>query len=332
MTARLLVRKVLVSALFAFALLAVVPCRAASTLTLAHIYAPEHPTAKACQFFADAVKSRSRGRLLINVYGEASMGNQTPILHSLRNGSLDLAVLSQGSLSAIVPEFNALGLPYLFPSQTTAWRVLEGPIGQQLVHKLNAKGVVLLGYQNIEIRQLSNSVRPILRPADLVGLKIRVPPDPLAGEVISALGGKPQEINFSDMYKAMQQGVVDGQENPLLNFQTYRLYEVQKYISLTGHKYSIYALLMNKGSLEALSVADREIIRGAARDAALYQRALVRTAEDDAARDLAARGVRISRVDIRPFVIASAVVYDKWYASPIGGFVRSLVQAVQERE
>jgi len=321
------------AALFFFVLTTAVPCHAATTLTLAHVYPPGHPTAKACQRFADTVKTRSQGRILIKLYDEASMGHQTPILQSMKNGSLDLAVLSQGSLSDIVPEFNALGLPYLFRDPATAKRVLDGIIGQQLVQKLAAKGFVMLSFLNIEIRQLSNSVHPIINPADLVGLKIRIPPDPLAAEVISALGGKPQEINFSDLYKALKYNVVDGQENPLSNFQTYKLYEVQKYVSLTGHKYSIYALLIGASAWDALTVTDREIVRIAANEAASYLRALTLHADAEAYRYLAALGVRINEVDTKPFVAATAPIYEKWYASPIGDFVRAVVaQAAQGQE
>jgi len=232
-----------------------------------------------------------------------------------------------------VPEFNALGLPYLFRDPAAAWRVLDGSLGQQLVQKLAAKGFVVLSFLDIEIRQLSNSVRPVLQPADLVGLRIRIPPDPLAADVISALGGQPQEINFSDLYKALKLGVVDGQENPLSNFQTYRFYEVQQYLSLTGHKYSIYALLISKAAWDPLAVADREMVRRAAHEAAGYQQELTRNADAEAYRQLVERGVRIDKVDTQPFAAATAPIYDTWYASPIGDFVRAVVaQAAQGEE
>jgi len=260
------------------------------------------------------------------------MGNQTAILQSLKNGSLDFSVLSQGVVSAIVPEFNALGLPYLFPDTDTAWRVLDGAVGQQLVQKSATRGLVVLSFWDMEIRQISNSVRPIMKPADLVGLRIRIPPDRLAADFVSALGGKSQEINFSDLYKALQYGVVDGQDHPLVNFQTARLYEVQKFISLTGHRYSVYSFLMSKLAWDGLSAADKEIVMAAAKEATRYQRALIQNAEEEAYRDLVARGVRINKVDIRPFITATAPIYDKWYASPIGDFVRAVVKAAQGKQ
>jgi tripartite ATP-independent transporter DctP family solute receptor len=324
--------KTLVHAAIVVLAFTAMPCRAVTTLSLAHIYAPEHPTAKASQRFSDLVKAHSQGRVLVNLYPEATMGNQTAIVQSLKNGSLDLSILSQGVVADIVPEFNALGLPYLFQNPAAAWRVLDGPIGQQLMQKSAAAGLVVLDFWNIEVRHFSNSVRPIFKPADLVGLKIRTPPDQMTVDVVSALGGKPKDFNYSILYKALQSGLVDGQDNPLVNFQSSRLYDVQKFISLTGHKFAVHSFLMGKSSWDKLSVADREIIRTAALEATRYQRELCRTAEAEAYRDLLARGVRINKVDTKPFVTATAPVYDKWYASPIGDFVRTVVQAARERQ
>ena len=320
-----MLRVILVISLFI-----VLPCRATTQLILAHIYASDHPKAKACQYFSRLVRERSSGRVRIVVFGEASMGNQTPILRSMQNGSLDMAILSQGSLSAIVPEFNALGLPYLFPDEAAAWRVLDGHIGKELARKLEERGIVLLDFLDIETRQLSNSVRPVAKPEDLAGLRIRVPPDPLAGEVISAFGGTPREVNFSDLYDVLKDGVVDGQENPLFNFYAYKLYEVQKFVSLTGHKNTIYSLLIRKASLDALSSADQEIVRTAARDAARYLRESARDAEEDASRKLRALGGRIDKVEMKSFVAATAPVYARWYAGPVGDFVRAVVREARE--
>ena len=305
-------------------------CHAATTLTLAHIYPAEHPTARAVAHFADSVKARSQGRVLIKVFADASMGNQTPILQSLRNGSLDLSILSQGVLSPVVPEANALGMPFLFSDQANAWRVLNGVPGQQLAQKMAAAGLMVLSFWEVEIRQLSNSVRPLLKPADVAGLRFRTPPDPLTVDIIRALGGKAQEVNFSDLHKALQQGVVDGQDTTLASFHALKLYQVQKFISLTGHKTSVFTFLMAKSAWDGLPSADRELVKEAAKEAARYYRTLADNAESDAYRDLVARGVRIDKVDTRPFAAATAKIYEKWYASPIGDYVRTVVNAARE--
>ncbi|MEI7611361.1 MAG: TRAP transporter substrate-binding protein [Betaproteobacteria bacterium] len=325
------VLKALVHAAAVLLWLMVVPCQAVTTLTLGHLYTAEHPMAKACQRFVDTVKKRSEGRIQFQLYIEGRMGNQTAMLRSLKNGSLDLMVNSHGSVADMVPEFNALGLPYLFSDPDLAWRVLEGPIGKQLAQKSEAKGLILLSFWGIDVRSFSNSVRPITKPADMAGLKIRVPPDPLTVDIVLALGGKPQEINFSDLYRALQMGVVEGQDNAYMTFRDSRFYEVQKYYSLTGHKYSVHAFLMSKLAWDGLSANDREILRTAAQEAAQYQRWLARNLEEEIYRDLTARGVRINKVDPKPFVAATAPIYDKWYSSLIGDFVRAVVKAAREK-
>jgi tripartite ATP-independent transporter DctP family solute receptor len=323
---------VLATAFIALTGLCAQPCRGGTSLSLATIYAPQHPTAKACQYFAETLKTRSRGRLTVNVYNDASMGNQNAILQSLKNGSLDLSILSQGLMSSIVPEFNALGFPYLFPNAAAAWRVLDDEIGQQLIRKAAAKGLTVLSFWDIEVRHISNSQRPILKPADVAGLTIRIPPDPLTGEIIVALGGKTREVLYSELYNALKTGAVDGQENPLINFHTARLYDVQKFISLTAHKYSIYSFVMSTAAWDSLSSADKTSVVAVAREAARYQRVLTQNTEAEAYLDLRARGVRINEVDTRPFVAATRKIYDKWHASPIGDFLRLVVQKAQREE
>jgi len=307
------------------------PVQAATVLTLAHVYAPEHPSSKACLFFVNEVKTRSQGRLLVEISGGASLGDETSILKALTNGSLDLSVNSQGPTAAFVPEFGALGLPFLFPDAETIWRVLDGPIGQQLAQKSAAKGLIVLGFWDSGLRHFSDSVRPLLEPTDFVGLKFRIPPDPVTAGIVEALGGTSQEIKFSDLYSALQHGTVDGQENPLIMVQTARLYEVQKYFSLTGHKYSTTHLLLSQRAWDRLSGPDREIVLAAAKESTRYQRTLTQNIETETYNALVAKGVRFSKVDPKPFIAATALMYEKWYASPIGDFVRAVVKAAREK-
>ena len=307
-------------------------CHAATTLTLGHIMARDHPQAKACESFAKTVKTLSKGRIQIEVHGDARLGDSRTMLRALQNGSLELSVNTQGPVAAIVPEFSAFSMPFLFPDAASAWRVLDGPVGQQLVQNSAARGIIVLGLWDSGIRHFSNSVRPLLKPTDLAGLRIRTSPDdPVPVDIVESLGGKPQEINWSGLYDALRLEVVDGQENPLVNFQSARLYEVQKFISLTAHKYTITPFLMGKPAWDALSVSDRQIILTAAREATRYQRELNQQAELEAYRDLVARGLRIDKVDVKPFIAATAKIYDKWYASPIGDYVRAVVQAAREQ-
>lgn len=321
-------RTLLGSILFFF-LTSSAPGYAATVLTFGHAQPPEHPRARAAQRFAETIKERTRGRIVIDVAGAASVGDDAAMMKALADGSLDLTANSQGTVSAVVPEFSAIGMPFLFASPEAAWRVLDGPAGQELAQKAAAKGLIVLGFWDNGIRHLSNAARPIREPGDVRGLRIRTPADPVTQDVVAALGGKPVEIKFSDVYNALRRGVVDGQENPLTNILSAKLYEVQKYVSLTGHKYEVTPFLMRKGAWNALSSADQAIFRAAAEDATRYQRQVMRQAETNAYKDLAARGLRIDKVDTRPFVAATSKIYDKWYASPIGDYVRMVVQAAR---
>ena len=308
------------------------PCWSEVTLMAAHIYPDDHPTAIALAMFSDQVTVRSKKAVTVKIFDAATGGNQTAIFRNMRNGSLELSVLSQGVITELVPEAAAFGLPFLFADQENAWRVLKGRIGEKYVALLAEKGFVVLSFWDIEVRHLTNSIRPVLKPGDIAGLTIRTPPDPLAVDVITALGGKPRVLNFSDIYTALQRHVVDGQENPVLNIQVMKFYEVQKFLSLTGHKYSVFAFLMTQKAWAKLSASEREIVSETAKEATLLHQSLVARAESEAYRVISANGMRITRVDAAPFVKATAKIYDKWYESPIAGFVRSLVLEARENK
>ena len=159
------------------------------------------------------------------------------MLTGLRTGTLDMSVNSHGPVSSVVPELAAFGLPFLFADSQAAYRVIDGAPGQEIARKLEAVGLISLGWWDNGIRHITNSKRPINRPEDLRGLKIRTPADPATIDTFQALGAATQQINFGELYVALQQGVVDGQENPLANIQSAKLHEVNRFISLTSHKW-----------------------------------------------------------------------------------------------
>lgn len=303
---------------------------AATVLTLASISMPEHPRTKACLYFAERVGELSQGRLVVEVRSSASFGDDVAMVQALRDGTLDISANSQGPIAAVVPEFNAFGMPFLFASPQQAWRTLDGPVGQELARRSAAKGLVVLGFWDNGIRHMSNSVRAIRTPKDVAGLRIRTPADPVATDIVAALGGHPKTIRFTELYNALQRGVVDGQENPLINFMAVKLYEVQKYISLTGHKYEVTPFLIARPRWEALSETERNILKTAAEQATRYQRALTQKADDEAYEELVRHGVLFNKVNRKPFVAATSAIYEKWYASPIGDYVRMVVKAASE--
>lgn len=303
--------------------------QAPTKLTFGHGAAPGNPRHEAAVKFAETIKARTNGRLEIQVAHSAQLGDDAAMITALRSGTLDISANSQGAMANVVPEYAALGLPFLFTDTQKAWQLLDGPVGEELSKRTAAKGMVVLGYWDNGIRHVTNNKRPIKTPADINGLKIRTPPDTMTMDIMQALGADAQQIKFSELYVALQQGVVDGQENPLTNIASAKLYEVQKYLSLTGHKYEANPFVMSKRSWERLSTADQKVFMEAAAEATQMQRKLSKEAEEKLATDLKAKGVQIDTVDRKAFVEATKAVYTKWGSGPAGDFVKRVVQQAQ---
>jgi len=300
---------------------------AQTKLTLGHGAAPGNPRHEAAVHFANVVKQKSGGRLEVQVAPSAQLGDDAAMLTALRSGTLDMSANSQGATATVVPEYAAFGMPFLFTDSAQAFKVLDGPLGRELADKSAKKNLVVLGYWDNGIRHVSNSRKPVLAPTDLKGLKIRTPPDAVTIDIMGALGAETQQIKFAELYVALEQGVVDGQENPLANIYASKLYEVQKYISLTGHKFEMNPFLMSKRTWDRLSEADRKVITEAATDATQLQRKLSREADEKLVAELKSRGVRVDAVNTKPFVTATQAVTTKWEAGPTGDYVKRVVQA-----
>ena len=327
-------RQTFIATLGAIAAAALLPLSAqaqAVKLTLAHGTALDNPRHVACLKFAEVVKARSGGRIDVTVAGAAQLGDDAAMVTALRTGALDMSANSQGAVANVVPEYAAFGMPFLFSSQAHAWKVMDGPAGKELAEKSADKGLVVLGYWDNGIRHMSNSKRALLKPEDLKGLKMRTPPDAVTVDIMQSVGAEAQQIKFSELYVALQQGVVDGQENPLVNIWAGKLHEVQKYISLTGHKYELTPFLIGKRSWDRLSDADKKVVQEAAAEATALQRKLAQESDEKMFAELKAKGVQIDKVDQGPFMTATAPVVAKWEAGPIGPFVKKVVAAARAK-
>jgi tripartite ATP-independent transporter DctP family solute receptor len=298
-------------------------------LTLGHGAAPGNPRHEAAVKMAEVAKAKSNGRIEIQVAPSAQLGDDAAMVTALRTGALDLSANSQGAVANAVPEYAAFGMPFLFSNLEQVWKMLDGPLGKELADKTAEKGMVVLGYWDNGIRHMSNSKRPLAKPEDLKGLKMRTPPDAVTVDIMQSLGAEAQQIKFAELYVALQQGVVDGQENPLMNIHASKLYEVNKFISLTGHKYEMTPLLMSKRSWDRLSDADKKVLQEAAAEATQLQRKLSKESDDKLLAELKAKGVQINTVDKTPFAKATSNVDDKWLASPIGPFLKKVIAATR---
>jgi len=327
-------RKTFIHTLLAAAAAALLPIAAhaqAVKLTLGHGAAPGNPRHEAAVKFADVLKARIAGRIEVQVAPSAQLGDDAAMVTALRTGALDMSANSQGAVANAVPEYAAYGMPFLFSTPAQAFKLLDGPLGKELADRSAEKGMVVLGYWDNGIRHMTNSRRAITKVEDMKGLKMRTPPDAVLVDIMQALGAEAQQIKFAELYVALQQGVVDGQENPLVNIHASKLYEVQKHLALTSHMFQMTPFLMSKRTWDKLSEADRKAVTEAAAEATALQRKLSQEADDKLLADLKTKGVQVTTPDKAAFEKATASVDDKWAAGPIGPYVKKVIAAARGR-
>jgi tripartite ATP-independent transporter DctP family solute receptor len=332
MTTQITRRRLLAGTAVALAAPAIMQRRAlaATTLTLGHGAAPGNPRAVAAQEFAKLVEQKTNGEVSVNVAGSEQLGNDVAMLTSRRTGALDLTANSQGALSGLVPEVGALGLPFLFADAAQAFRVLDGPVGQELSQKLAGVGIVSLAWWDNGIRHITNSKRPVEKPADLEGLKIRTPADPITIDIFRALGAATEQISFSELYVALQQGVVDGQENPLANIASAKIFEVNPFISLSAHKWESTPFLLSQIGAAKLTDTQRAAVQEAAVQAGEMQRGLMVEADKNYLAEFRANSaLKVNEVDRAAFEAATAPVIEAWRQKPFGDFVGQVVEAAR---
>lgn len=294
-------------------------------LTLGHNAAAGNPRSIAAERMAAQLRERTQGRIELRVAGAAQLGDDLAMLTSLRTGALDMSVNSQGPASSLVPELAAWGLPFLFATNQAAYRIVDGPMGAEIGRKLEAIGLVSLGWWDNGIRHITNSRRPITRPEDLRGLKIRTPADPATIDTFQALGAATQQIAFSELYVALQQGVVDGQENPLANIHSSKLFEVNRFISLSAHKWETSPFLASRIAWARLSEADRRLLTDAAKEATDHNRQLMVDSDGRLLAEFRAnQAVAVNEADQAAFRTATASVLDAWERRPFGDYVKRL--------
>ncbi|WP_448807914.1 TRAP transporter substrate-binding protein [Aminobacterium mobile] len=247
---------------------------AAVELKFAHGGSLEHQYQIGAEYFKKLVEERSNGEIKVNIFPQGQLGgSERELLEGVRMGTIEIvSIAAGGALPSFVPEFQVLGIPYLFQSREQVYAVLDGEVGDELGALMLGKGFQNLAFWEVGFRNFTNNIRPIEKPEDIKGLKIRVQESKSWMEFIKMLGGIPTPISFGELYSALQQKVVDGQENPIATIYSMKYYEVQKYLTLDGHTYEAAAIIANPKWFSSLSEEHQKIIKDAARDAATYQR------------------------------------------------------------
>lgn len=283
---------------------------AAQTVMRLNIQTPQNSHhGVAADTFAREVDKRTNGRYKIQPFYSGALGGERESIEGVQLGTLELTFTSTGPVPNFVPETKILDIPFLFRDKAHARGVLDGPIGQEMLAKFEPKGFKALGWAENGIRHMTNSKRAIKVPEDLKGLKLRTMENPVHIAAYKGLGVIPTPMSITEVFTALQQGTVDGQENPLSSIMTMKFDQVQKHVSLTGHVYSPGLWLMNKGLFDKLSAADKQAFLDAAREGTKANRA--RVDEDDArgVTELRAKGMTVTEdVDKAKFVQVLAPV------------------------
>jgi TRAP-type transport system periplasmic protein len=254
----------------------------------------DHPQAMGVKHFAEQLAAKSGGKMVAKLYASGTLGNDVSMTSALRGGNLEMTVPDASTLMSLVKPFGSLNLPLTFNNEQEADAVLDGPFGQKLLAKLPEKGLVGLGFWENGFRHVTNSRRPINKADDLVGLKLRVIQSPLFLDTFNALGTNATPMPFTELYSAMEQAAVDGQENPPATILASKFYEVQKHMVLSRHMYSAWVLLMSKKTWDGLSPQEQKIVQEAAREATLFERKAIRAFSEKALDELKKVGMQVT--------------------------------------
>jgi tripartite ATP-independent transporter DctP family solute receptor len=261
-----------------------------------HLQNKDHPVSAGTNKFAEVVAQKSGGKMKVREFPSSSLGSETQQQSALQGGTQEMMSASTTTLVGIVPEFGVFDFPFLLSNEHEADTLLDGPIGQRLLDRLPAHGLVGLAYWENGFRNVTNSKRPITRLEDLAGLKIRVMQNPVYLETFKTVNANPVPMAFGELFTALETKTVDAQENPYSIILGNKFNEVQKYLSITRHSYNAFIVLVSKQFWDKLSPAEKKIMQDGAYEGRAYERQVARAA---ASRDLAAlkeKGMQVNEL------------------------------------
>jgi len=286
--------------------------QAAVELKLGHFASDTHPCGIAAMQFKANVEKRTNGEVKIGLFGNNALGSPPEVLEQVMLGAVDMSLSGQDQLAKHLPFYDVISTPFAFKDYATADKIIDGDFKAWADPELAKKGLVHLSDWEWGFRQLTNSKKPVVTPADLKGMKIRTPPAFAYQAFVEAAGGNAVTIAFSELVMAMKQGVVDGQENPVGTIYDLKLYETQKYMSILNYTYSSMVHVVNKKSWDKLNAAQQKIVAEESAIAAKSARKALRDAEAVQLKDLeTTKGIVIARPDLKPWKAAMGPAWDK---------------------
>ena len=251
-------------------------------IKFSHVVAVDTPKGKAAEYFKKLAEERTKGRVKVELFPNSSLFKDGEEMEAVQLGSVQMLAPSLAKFGPLgVREFEVFDLPYIFDDYNQLHKVTQGPVGAGLLKKLESKGIIGLAYWDNGFKVMSAN-KAIRMPADYKGLKMRIQSSKVLGDEMKALGAIPQVMAFSEVYQALQTGVVDGTENPPSNFYTQKLQEVQKYLALTDHGYLGYAVIVNKKFWDGLPADVRTTLEGAMKDTTKFANEIAKKENDDA--------------------------------------------------
>jgi len=300
-------------------------------LRLAHSESVTNIRHEVVLFFADRVKELSGGSLTVEVFPAGVMGTHTQCQEMVSTGSLDFYITTAGLVSVFDPDRTQelIELPYLFDNYAQAYAFNDTEFVDKIYEPLQAKGIHYLSTWDNGFRHVTNNVRPVMTPADMKGLKIRVVKSEMSMKIVSAMGANAVPMSYSELYTAMGSGVVDGQENPFMNIYASKFFEVQKFMSVTKHQYSTLPIIFSEKKWAQLDDKQRQVIKQAAGEAAPFMRKKVVANEGAQREAMEKAGMKINDVpDLTPFREAVQSVYEwargKWGADKVDAVLKGV--------
>ena len=281
----------------------------ATIVKLGYILAPESQLGAGAKVFADEVAKRTQERYRVEQYPNAQLGGEVEMMKGVQLGTIDAAFVTGAPVPNFVPAVGVFNIPFLVPDAAHAHALLDGAYGQDLLKKFDAQDMVALAWGENGMRHLTNSKRPIVAPSDLDGLKLRVPQSDIMVAGFRALGADVHQLSFPELYGALEVGEFDGQENPIATIVASKFYQVQRFLTLSGHIYDPAVLVISKDLFSDMSAADRAAFVEAARLGGAASREYAAQAERNGVALLERNGMRVTTsVDNAAFVRAMAPV------------------------
>lgn len=285
-----------------------------------------HPIVTGVEKFAEIVNSKAAGKLKVNIYAGGALGSDFQVISAMQGGTVEMGVMNSSITAGTVKEMAVYDFPFLFRSEKEADAIVDGPFGKKMHAKMEEKGMIGLSYFELGFRNLTNGKRQLTKVEDIAGLKLRVIPTAINVDWVTALGANPTPLPFPEVYGALEQKAIDGQENPFTVIYSNKLYEVQKYLVITNHQYNPQSVIIGKKFWDRLSADEKKIIQDAATEAAKYQRIVSRKEMAVALDGLKKTGMEVtefSPAEIAKFNEKMKPVYEK-HGTALGSTYKEL--------